>query len=170
MARHPFQRRGHALVPVTQDGRDAVNRIAHGAEVMASIQPARNVRQFRLFWALCEILSDNSSDYDTKEKAKKGLLYATGHVDIWFDHAGAMHIDPRSIAFENMKPDEFDDFFRAAVRKICDWLGTAPDEVIERVNDMVDAPRPASRDRKTKHTRSPSIAPDRTAERERSDA
>lgn len=150
MSRLPFKRQGNAFVPTTQDGRDAVNSVAHGADVMVSFTKARNIRQFRLFWALCEIVADHFEV--TKEAAKEELCTRTGHVEPVFYSDGSMRLRPKSIAFENMPQDMFDPFFRLAISKVIDWLGSAPQEVIDHVFSLID---PAH---------APSITPD--AERE----
>jgi hypothetical protein len=133
-----FQRIGSTIVPASEDGREALYAIQDGARFVIDIRASRNCRQHALFWALCQVLADNHDVYDTKEKAKRGLLIATGNVVTWMDHLGILHIDPRSIAFENMEQAEFNAFFQLAVAKICEWLGNAPDEIRKRVAEMTD--------------------------------
>lgn len=143
MARFPAQRRGNALVPTTQDGRDVVNKLEHGSDVMVSVTPARNVRQFRLFWALCGVVAEH---YEVaKEAIKDELLRETGHVEPVFYRDGSMRIEAKSVAWENMPPDEFDAFFKLAIAKVCEWLGSAPKELRDHVLSMVDSPPLAPR-------------------------
>lgn len=153
MARFPAVRKGQSFVPSTQDGRDFLNRVAHGGDVMISVTTARNIRQFNLFWALCEIVADHFEI--TKEAAKEELCTRTGHVEPVFYSDGSMRLRPKSIAFENMPQDAFDPFFKLAVSKVIDWLGAAPQEVIDHVFSLID---PAH---------SPSIAPETEREKER---
>ena len=133
-----FQRRGAAIVPVSDEGREALLAIRDGEEFEADIKTSRNLRQLRLFFAMCKLLADNSEVYDTKEKAKRGLLIATGNVITWMDHLGILHIDPESISFAAMEQGKFNQFFQLAVAKICEWLGNAPKEVTDRLYQMVD--------------------------------
>lgn len=159
MAKFPCIRKGKSLVPTTQDGRDEVNRLSSDAEVMVSVTPARNARQFRLFWALCEVIADNSEIYNTKRKASDALLYFTSNVDIFINHLGQMMVVPKSLAWENMKPEEFEAFFQDAKPVLFKLLGakTKGDRaaIIEHINTMLDP------------NYAPSIAPGSTRERER---
>jgi len=143
MSRYPFRRVGNALVPASREAAEELRGVADGKHLMVTLKAPRNIRQFNLFWALCEIVAEHSEIYDTKEKAKKGLLFATGHVDTWMDVDGRLHLDPKSIAFESMTQSEFATFFEAAVRVVCQWLGTAPADVRNRAGEMIDGRRAA---------------------------
>jgi hypothetical protein len=151
MARFPAIRQGRGFFPTNQAGRDATNAVPAGAEVMISVQTARNIRAFHLFWKLCEVIADNHPHIDNKEHAKRCLLRATGRFHLWFDAEGKMHEELDSIAWENMPDEDFREFFRDAVRVIGSWLECLPSEIAQEVEEMI----------------SPSIAPEQAAERER---
>lgn len=158
MARFPARHQGNALVPLTQEGRDALNSIERGKDVMVTITKARRIRQFRLFWKLCEVVADN---FDvTKDAIKDEFCEKTGHVFPEFRADGSMRLKPKSIAFENMPQEEFETFFKLAVNHAAAMLGNAPQEVIDHVNSLLD---PQSR-------WAPSIVPAQSREREKADA
>ena len=136
MARFPAKRLGNAFVPGTQDGRDFLNRVPHGGDVMISVTTERNIRQHNLFWALCEVVADHFEI--TKDAAKEELCTRTGHVEPVFYSDGSMRLRPKSIAFENMPQSSFDPFFRLAQAKVIDWLGSAPQEVIDHILSLLD--------------------------------
>lgn len=136
MAKHPFIRRGRVLVPTTQDGRDAVNAIEEGHEVMAAITPARNVRQFRMYWTACQIVAEATDT--TKDSVSDWLLLKLNYCDPIFYPDGSMRIVTKSIAWENMPPDEFETFFNAAILKISELLQVAPKEFRQRFADLLD--------------------------------
>lgn len=143
MARFPAQRRGAALVPTTQEGRDAVNSLQHGAGVMVSISQPINVRQFRLFWKLCQEVAEH---YDvTKEAIKDDLCIAVRHCDVQFQRDGSFKLVPKSIAVETWKERRFDEFFQLCVNKVCEWMGTEPREVREHILSLIDSPQLAPR-------------------------
>lgn len=158
MARFPARHQGDSLVPLNQEGRDALNRVPHGGDVMISITKARNIRQHNLFWKLCEVVANN---FDvTKDAIKDEFCEKTGHVYPEFRADGSMRLKPKSIAFENMKQDEFEAFFKLVINYAASMLGSAPQEVIDHVNSLLD---PQSR-------WAPSIVPTQAREREREDA
>lgn len=136
MARFPAKRLGGAFVPGTQDGRDFLNRVPHGGDVMISVTTARNMRQHRLWWALCGVLAEHFGM--TKENMKDELCEKIGHVDPVFYSDGSMRLRAKSIACENMPAEEFDEFFRLTTAKAADMLDSAPQEVIDHVNSMLD--------------------------------
>lgn len=153
MARFPAIRKGNALVPSTQDGRDELNKIDHGQDVIITVTRARRIRQHNLFWKLCEVLADH---FDvTKDAIKDELCERTGHVEPIFYSDGSMRLRPKSIAFENMPQDHFEAFFRLATNKAVDMLGAAPQDVLDHIFSLLE-----------QHS-APSIAPDQERERAR---
>jgi hypothetical protein len=136
MAKHPFVRRGRALVPTTQDGRDAVNALEEGQRVMVAVTPARNVRQFCLFWAACQVVAEATDT--TKDSVKDWLLLKLNYSEPIFYPDGTMRIVTKSIAWENMPQDEFETFFDAAILKMSELLAVAPTELRQRFDDLLD--------------------------------
>jgi hypothetical protein len=133
--RATFRRIGVTAVPLGSRAREALFAIRDGREFMADIRGARNPRQHRLFWALCELCAEAADD--TQVSVKKWLMFSLGYVDTWFEPNGRMHLDPKSIAYEAMKQAEFNQMFQAAILKIADRLQAAPKDIINRFNDMV---------------------------------
>lgn len=136
MSQHPFRRVGGALVPTSPEAREALESVKDGKEVMASIRAARNIRQHHLFWAVVGIVAENEGR--SKDDIKDWLCYATNYVQHYFDPYGRLHIVPKSIAVESMPQDEFNRFFNAAIMKVCERIGSAPDEVRARVYELLD--------------------------------
>jgi len=153
MAKQPFIRRGRALVPTNQDGRDAVNALDEGQVIMVSLTPARNVKQFQLFWTACQIAAEATDT--TKDAVKDWLLMKLGYCEPMFYPDGSMRIVSKSIAWENMPPDEFATFFNAAILKIAELLESSPADVRKRFDDLLDPSTRAD----MRRLRSPSLAP-----------
>lgn len=125
------------LVPTDDDAWAALRAHRMGTEVTADIKGARNLRQLRLFWALCAVVAENDDHYDTKDKAKEGILRELHHVNTFVDRDGNLHVSTKSIAFESMKQAEFNVLFNDAINLICQWLGTQPKDVRDHVYQMV---------------------------------
>lgn len=164
MAKGTFKRVGGHAVPVGKQGREALFAIADGAKFAADFRTARNPLQHDLFWSLCELVADTTDT--TKDAVKRWLLVKTGFVDMIFLPDGAMRIDPKSIAWESMEQSEFNSFFRAAVHAIAELLGSAPKEVLDRFNDLLDPETRADMRRRLPKIAAHSIVPDQ-GEKER---
>ena len=109
-----------------------------GKDFIAETHGARNIKQLRMFFALCEILADNDTKCSTKDIAKQNLLWALNYVDLWVDRSNKVHVQTKSIAFESMTQEEFNQFFQRAIELVCQWLGSAPEEIRQRVADITD--------------------------------
>ena len=125
------------LTPTDDEAWEALRAHKVGAEVLCEPKGARNPKQLRLFWALCAVVAENDEHYDTKEKAKEGILRALHHIHTFLDRDGNLHVSTKSIAFESMKQAEFNVLFNDAINLICQWLGTQPKDVRDHVYQMV---------------------------------
>lgn len=125
------------LIPTDDDSWDALRAHGSGKEVMVEIKGARNLKQLRLFWALCTVVAENDEHYDTKEKAKRGILRALHHVDTFVDRDGNLHIIEKSIAFESMTQADFNPLFNDAINLVCQWTGSQPKAIRDHIFEMV---------------------------------
>lgn len=125
------------LVPTDTDALEALRAHKVGSEVMADPKGARNPKQLRLFWALCDVVAHHDEHYTDKERAKEGILRALEHVDTFVDRQGNLHISTKSIAFESMTQAEFNRLFDRAIHVVVQWLGWQPSQVQEQVHQMI---------------------------------
>lgn len=133
-----WRREGNVAVPTDEDGLRELHAHKDGAEFRMTIQGARNPKQHRLFFALVKIAAEQDPEYEgNTERARHDILRTLGHVDYEVDRDGTAHVNVKSISFSAMTQAEFNDLFQHAVNLVCKWLGTAPKEVMDRVNEMV---------------------------------
>lgn len=121
------------------DGIEAMEALAaihRGQGCMGDIRGARNVDQFRLFWALMGLVAEQTDT--TKEAVKEWLMKKIGYVDMLWLPDGSIALKAQSIAFESMEQAKFAELFQAAIPRISELLGAAPKDVIKRFNDMLD--------------------------------
>lgn len=140
MARAIWRRTGRCMYPASEEAEEMLASIKHGQEVLGEFKAARNVRQLRLYWAICTILAGQDI-FPTKEAASNGIKFAVGHVDtVIMPDTGEIELVPQSIAFESMKQADFNSFFAAAIRAVCTrWLPGVDDETLKReVYEMCD--------------------------------
>lgn len=137
MAKGIWRRVGNTAVPVGEVSFANLHAFKDGQEFIAETRGARNPKQLALWWVLCRLVADNDNEYDTPEKASEGLKRALHHVDTFLDRDGKLHITTKSINFESMTQEDFNNLFKAAVNQIAEWLGNSPSDVMDRFNDMV---------------------------------
>lgn len=76
----------------------------------------RHPKHHRKFFALLQLITENSEVYNTVEKALVAVKLCTGHFDLMADpKTGEIIQIPKSIAFEAMPQEEFDVFYNAAI-------------------------------------------------------
>ena len=124
------------LVPTSAEAREALLAVSDDRKCVADIHAARNADQHRLFFALLKLVADATDE--TPDTLRRQLLYELGYVDIWFDAFGRMHTEAKSMAYESMPQAEFNRFFRASVHKFAERLQCAPQEIMDRFNEMAD--------------------------------
>jgi hypothetical protein len=103
------------LRPVDDIGTQALSRLKQGDIVTVEYTRPRNPRHHRLFFALLNIVANNSPHYDDPEQVLLALKIATGHVVPHIAYDGKTYMIPQSIAFHKMDQDAFDRFFNKCV-------------------------------------------------------
>jgi hypothetical protein len=135
-----WRREGRALVPASPEAEDMLRSMKPAAECFCHTHVPRNMRQHRLFWSLMGILVDYGV-FATSSAAADATKVATGHVTtLIMPDTGQTVMTPKSISFASMPQMDFNDFFRGALRAVCDrWLPGLDDEALEaRVFEIVD--------------------------------
>lgn len=136
-------KRGGVLIPADAEGRSIIDALREGKDVMVEVKPARNPRHHRMFFALLNLLVENTEAFDSVEGALTAVKIACGEVDPIIDQTtGKTFWTLRSIAFEKMDQARFNRLFERALHIICDrWLvGTDTDQLRSRVFEIVDGP------------------------------
>lgn len=107
------------LRPVDDLGQQYLSKIKHGETFLVEIKRARNPKQHRLYWSLCNIVADNSRYYQNAEQVSLALKVATGHVVPMINPSdGKTYLVPKSIAFHAMAQDEFNQFFERCIQLV----------------------------------------------------
>lgn len=135
-----WRRQGDIAVPADDRALAALHAQEDGSEFLFDgPRGARNIKQLRMWWALCGIVAENDEhyrhsgsdavSYDLKIK----LRHVTTHLDRW----GRLHVDTKSIAFESLTQADFNPLFKRAIDIVCEWIGNQPQEIQDRVNEIV---------------------------------
>lgn len=152
MAKIVCRKSGRFLIPVDDEGSEALKRIRDGKDVMVEFKQSRNPRFHRLYWAMVRFVrlhAVNDSGESLFASADDEIVHtaikiATGFVRTFVDTTtGKTAFVPKSINWEALDEGEFSKFFDNAVNVITNrWLppGTHAAEVSDEIIRMVDGP------------------------------
>ncbi len=137
------KKKNNALHPVDDRSLHFISRIPEGKDVLVEINSRpRNLRHLRLYWAIVRFLQENVFEHKDKEIIHLAIKKATGLVYMFRDvDTGDILFGEKSISFENMDQDRFDQFFDSAVKTIAErWMapGTTEESVRQELYAMVD--------------------------------
>lgn len=99
----------------------------------------RNGAHHRKFFALLQLVAENSETYDTPEKALVAVKLAAGFFDPFIDpRTGEIVPVPHSISYESMEQEDFERFYAAALDGVLRViLPTMPKTTADRLLDMI---------------------------------
>lgn len=131
-----WRRVGNTAVPADARSLAFLQARKEGVAFVADTNGARNPKQLNLWWALCALVCE-AEDIPNPEKVSHDLKIALGHVDTHVDRDGDVHLIPKSISFESLSQEEFNDLFQGAIRVISGWLAASLNDVLERFDGMI---------------------------------
>lgn len=99
----------------------------------------RNGKHHRKLFALLTLVAENSETYDTTAKALVAIKLVTGHYEPFIDpKTGELMQLPKSIAYDAMDQDEFDEFYSAAIDGVLRYILPHLNQVqAERLIEMI---------------------------------
>ena len=132
-----------ALRPIDEAGEAVLQKLGQGEVVEIGLRRPRNIRHFRLFWALMSLVWEQvqGPEYPTVESLVVRLKIATGHRDELRFAGGVVAFVPRSISFAAMDQIEFDAFYN----RVCDWVaanvlpGVTQEDLKREIEEMIGA-------------------------------
>lgn len=115
-----FRKALKSLVPLDEAAEAALARIGAGdiVRVKGLVRP-RNPDHHRLYWAMLNIVSENTEKFEDAEQLHYVLKIATGHVRPFFSDKGIFY-EPRPTNFASMGQDDFSSYYDKCVNVICD--------------------------------------------------
>lgn len=99
----------------------------------------RHGKHHRKFFALLQLVAENSETYDTTEKALVAVKLVTGYCSpVIHPETGELIQVPLSIAYDSMDQDEFDRFYSGAIDGVLRHILPHIDaEKADRLLDMI---------------------------------
>lgn len=108
------------LEPMTEMAADDLVHVPADVDLFVTVRTRRNPNQHKLFWALCQKLSDNCDFLHDTEDAATYLKFKCRHVHVIVNNkTGESIVVPKSISYASMPQAQFDRFFKRAVYVIC---------------------------------------------------
>lgn len=126
----------HGLVPSDEAAAAICAKLKPRQIVRAEIVRLRSPEQHRLFFALMNVAFEQQSYYATLEDFVGAVKCALGHCHVTVLPDGNVMQQPKSIAFGNMKQDDFQQFFNAAEKFLAEKMGVT----VESLRAQTDLP------------------------------
>jgi hypothetical protein len=104
----PMRRDGPHLVPADAVSAEMLQEVPMYTGVMVTVKVPRNIRQFRLAWALADIISKSVDWLQDRESSMDWLKIKCRHVRMIHDpRSGNVVIVPKSISFASLPQEGF---------------------------------------------------------------
>jgi hypothetical protein len=113
-----------SVVPADMRSGQYVKRWKTGDVRACNIKRARNYKHHKKFFALVNLTLENQERYKTIQDLLVEIKLKCGWYDEHITTKGKIIYVPRSIAFENMEQDEFNEFYESALDVCAGLLGT----------------------------------------------
>ena len=140
-----FKRTLRGLEPANDDAWNVLKLWKLGQEIRGEFKVARSNERLNWWWALCQLIAENSDTWATKEKASDSLKLGIGISDTFIeknaDGQWEEKLKPGSIAFGNkaMTEDRFRAFCVRAQNYVCtDMLGCEGEDLARALEDFLN--------------------------------
>jgi len=107
-------------------------KIAVGTEIKGV--KARNIKFHRKAFALMNMGFSNQDKFESFEVYRKVIIIRSGYFDEAPTKNGEVYYIAKSLSFENMSANDFDQFYESALKVISGDLETAPEVVNEQLS------------------------------------
>jgi hypothetical protein len=134
-----MRREGDRLAPVDPVSAEMLAEIPTTKDVLVTVKSPRNMRQFKLAWALADIISKSVDFLPDRETAMNWLKIKSRHVQMITDGKGNTAIIPKSIAFASLDQEGFSRLFNRMIHVTITQIipGMAEDSLRAEIEKMV---------------------------------
>jgi hypothetical protein len=141
---------GGTLAPATEEEAAKMRAFAMGEVLRADIAVMRNGKRFRRWWVLahlgyevwCETVPTRTYKgqqvQPNFERFRKDLIVWAGFYEPVFNVRGEVRLEAKSIAWGNMKEDEFERLYSATIDVILNKIVPGRGYTEEGLRNMVD--------------------------------
>ena len=112
-----------SLIPIDDEGKEALDSIGQGEMVKVKITKSRNLRHHKKFFSMLHLVLDNQEKYPTLRHLLTAVKIEAGwYEDAPIEVSGKLVYLPSSISFAKMDQLEFDMFYNDAIAACCRLL------------------------------------------------
>lgn len=128
-----FRKTFDGLIPCNTEAQSFYDRVKTGEIAELKCTKVRNGRYHRLFFAMLNLISENSSPEISLNAALHFAKLATGTGEFVGDSKGEQHFIPGSISFAKMDQGAFNEFVQTAIPPLVGrfMVGTSPKDLID---------------------------------------
>jgi len=120
------------LVPVDDASVKAVLKVKEGYEIFAEYKPRRNMKFHKKYFALLNAVILNQEHYKSVDNLHEAIKFKGGFYETIIPLDGHPFIKTKSIAFDKMDGQEFDEFYSVALDEAILLVGEdAVNEIIK---------------------------------------
>lgn len=115
---------GASLRPCYEEDAQVLSKMPEGTCYRVTYKRVRNLAHHRKFFVgLVRLVKEHHPVYDTEDKALLAIKLAAGHCDFFPNPTtGELVPVPKSISFDGMDQDDFDEFYEKAIQGVLDHL------------------------------------------------
>jgi hypothetical protein len=106
-----FVKTNQGLAPASDEALKVLGRYQFGEEVIVEHKRGRSAKQHRYAFKFFAMTFDLQDEYDSPDVWRKVLEISAGHFDPVVDKNGRTHLWPRSIAWDALDQDQFNELF-----------------------------------------------------------
>ena len=125
------------LKPLTDSDLDKIKKIELGEIVEIVVKKTRSYRFLKKYMALINLMWGNDSLNLTRERYRKEMEIAAGYFDTYKGYDGDVRREPKSISFEKMQEDEFENLFQDMLQLACLRLGVDSGEISNELKETL---------------------------------
>lgn len=127
------------FAPADEASSDAMKSYKIGDTFRASVVKPRNLRNHRRWWALCNLIYQNSDQYKSVDQVHDHLKILAGHcTQIVSKSTGEVYLVAESISFGKLDEAQFQEVFQRAVIAVTEHIipGIDTDDVVYEIEKL----------------------------------
>jgi hypothetical protein len=124
------------LAPAYDEDKEKLKRVKVGEIVEVTYKKPRNIKFHKLYFALIQMVFDNTEIFDNKDDLRYWLTMKAGFYEEIKTPNGMLYT-AKSIKFESMDELEFKDLFDKSVEVIEKQFGWESEEILNNLNDFM---------------------------------
>jgi len=122
--------------PVYRSDHDEWDKLKENVLYIAKISKVRDksdIKLFKKYWALMRLIHDQSDTFDDPESVSDWMKLKCNLIEIIEQRGEKVFFKPKSIAWENLPPEQFEMYWNRFVKIACELLGCTEYEIDENL-------------------------------------